>query len=111
MTSLLSDMRTVRPKGRTFRITQPHGLRLLYLGTPLGRGKRLSRVIFSNKTAFAIKTKPDFVINLKIARVCPFVNRLSATEHWTSYGQSGQKPVPPAQYIFSTCELFFHSVG
>jgi len=27
MTSLLSDMRTVRPQGLTFRITQPHGLR------------------------------------------------------------------------------------
>jgi len=33
MTSLLSDMRTVRPQGRTFRITQPHGLRVSYLGT------------------------------------------------------------------------------
>jgi len=32
MTSLLSDMRMVRPQGLTFRITQPHGLRILYLG-------------------------------------------------------------------------------
>jgi hypothetical protein len=31
MTSLLSDMRMVRPQGLTFRITQPHGLRILYL--------------------------------------------------------------------------------
>jgi hypothetical protein len=29
----LSDMRTIRPQGRTFRITQPHGLRASYLGT------------------------------------------------------------------------------
>jgi len=28
-------MRTVRPEGLTFRITQPYGLRLWYLGTHL----------------------------------------------------------------------------
>jgi hypothetical protein len=31
MTSCLSDMRTVRPQGLTFRITQLYGLRLWYL--------------------------------------------------------------------------------
>ena len=49
MTSLLSDMRTVRPQGLTFRITQPHGLRISYLGTPQdhckGRDEILSRCL------------------------------------------------------------------
>ncbi len=31
MTSCLSDMRTVRPQGLTFRITQLYGLRVQYL--------------------------------------------------------------------------------
>jgi len=31
MTSYLSDMRTVRLQGLTFRITQPFGLRVSYL--------------------------------------------------------------------------------
>jgi len=31
MTSCLSDMRTVRPQGLTFRITQLYGLRVSYL--------------------------------------------------------------------------------
>jgi len=35
MTSYLSDMRTVRLQGLTFRITQPYGLRIPYLGTTL----------------------------------------------------------------------------
>jgi hypothetical protein len=39
MTSYLSDMRTVRPPGRTFRITQPYGLRIPYLGTIHGHCK------------------------------------------------------------------------
>jgi hypothetical protein len=46
---LLSDMRTVRPQGRTFRITQPHGLRVSYLratqGHCKGRDKILSRCL------------------------------------------------------------------
>jgi len=33
MTSCLSDMRTVRRQGRTLRITQLYGLRILYMGT------------------------------------------------------------------------------
>jgi hypothetical protein len=68
MTSLLSDMRTVRPQGRIFRITQPHGLRFLYLGTPLGRRKRLSRIYSQIKRCLQVETKLDFVINLKIAK-------------------------------------------
>jgi hypothetical protein len=32
MTSLLSGMRTIRPQGPDLRITQPHGLRVSYLG-------------------------------------------------------------------------------
>jgi len=59
MTSLLSDMRTVRPKGRTFRITQPHGLRLLYLGTPLGRRKRLNRVY--SEIRRCLQSKPSLI--------------------------------------------------
>jgi hypothetical protein len=39
MTSCLSDMRTVRPQGPTFRITQPYGLRVSYLGTTQGHCK------------------------------------------------------------------------
>jgi hypothetical protein len=42
-------MRTVRPQGRTFRITQPHGLRVSYLratqGHCKGRDKILSRCL------------------------------------------------------------------
>jgi hypothetical protein len=45
MTSLLSDMRTVRPQGLTFRITQPHGLRILYLGTTLGDCKGQEQIL------------------------------------------------------------------
>jgi hypothetical protein len=45
MTSLLSDMRTVRPKGQTFRITQPHGLRVSYLGTTQGRCKGRDKIL------------------------------------------------------------------
>jgi len=30
----MSDMRRVRPLGRIFRITQPDGLRIRYLGIP-----------------------------------------------------------------------------
>jgi hypothetical protein len=68
MTSLLSDMRTTRPQGRIFRITQPHGLRLLYLGTPTGRRKRLGRVYSQINRRWHVKTKLDFVINLRIAK-------------------------------------------
>jgi hypothetical protein len=47
MTSLLSDMRMVRPQGLTFRITQPHGLRIWYLRTAQGQCKwRASIIIF-----------------------------------------------------------------
>ena len=35
----LSDMRTVRRQGPTFRITQPHGLRITYLLMPPGLHK------------------------------------------------------------------------
>jgi hypothetical protein len=45
MTSLLSDMRTVRPQGRTFRITQPHGLRASYLGMHSGLYNRSNRIV------------------------------------------------------------------
>jgi hypothetical protein len=45
MTSLLSDMRTVRPQGLTFRITQPHGLRILYVGTTLGHCKGQEQIL------------------------------------------------------------------
>jgi hypothetical protein len=45
MTSCLSDMRTVRPQGRTFRITQPHGLRVSYLGTLSGLCNRSNRIV------------------------------------------------------------------
>jgi hypothetical protein len=45
MTSCLSDMRTVRPQGRTFRITQPHGLRVSYLGTLPGLCNRSNRIV------------------------------------------------------------------
>src|SRR5271167_313992 len=45
MTSCLSDMRTVRPQGRTFRITQPHGLRASYLGTLPGLCNRSNRIV------------------------------------------------------------------
>jgi hypothetical protein len=60
-------MRTVRPKSRIFRITQPHGLRLLYLATPLRHRKRLSQVYSQIKRYLHVKTKLDFVFNLKIA--------------------------------------------
>ena len=53
MTSLLSDMRMVRPQGLTFRITQPHGLRILYLGAikaiNKGRDKILSRLLLAHR--------------------------------------------------------------
>jgi hypothetical protein len=45
MTSLLSDMRMVRPQGLTFRITQPHGLRILYLGTTQGHCKGRDKIL------------------------------------------------------------------
>src|SRR5580704_9816101 len=44
MTSCLSDMRTVRPQGPTFRITQPYGLRVSYLRTHPSLRKGLNRI-------------------------------------------------------------------
>jgi hypothetical protein len=41
----LSDMRTVRPQGLTFRITQPHGLRVQYLRMHPSLRKELNRII------------------------------------------------------------------
>jgi hypothetical protein len=38
-------MRTVRPQGRTFRITQPHGLRVSYLGMHSGLYNRSNRMV------------------------------------------------------------------
>ena len=38
-------MRTVRPQGLTFRITQPHGLRELYLGMHPSLRKGLNRIL------------------------------------------------------------------
>jgi hypothetical protein len=35
----------VRPQGRTFRITQPHGLRVSYLGMHEGHYNRSNRIV------------------------------------------------------------------
>jgi hypothetical protein len=43
-------MRTVRRQGLTFRITQPHGLRILYLFMQLGLHKGRNR-LFSDQPA------------------------------------------------------------
>jgi hypothetical protein len=45
MASLLSDMRMVRPQGLTFRITQPYGLRISYLGTTQGHCKGRDKIL------------------------------------------------------------------
>ena len=67
MTSLLSDMRMIRPQGRTFVSRSLMACALsLYVGTPQGRRKRLSRV-YSQLKCLQVETKLDFVINLKIA--------------------------------------------
>ena len=50
MTSLLSDMRTVRPQGLTFRITQPHGLRILHLRATQAYCKELDELFGANLT-------------------------------------------------------------
>jgi hypothetical protein len=43
-------MRTVRPQGRTFRITQPHGLRLSYMGMHPGLCNRSNRIVIDTAT-------------------------------------------------------------
>ena len=52
MTSLLSDMRTVRPQGLTFRITQPLGLRILHLRATQAYCKKLDEVLSCDATFF-----------------------------------------------------------
>ena len=44
----LSDMRTVRPQGRTFRITQPYGLRPSYLAMHPRRCNRSNQIVIGN---------------------------------------------------------------
>jgi hypothetical protein len=55
MTSYLSDMRTVRPEGPTFRITQPFGLRIWYVGTAQGHCKWRDQIL----TGSAGRRGPD----------------------------------------------------
>src|ERR1700738_1931352 len=82
MTSCLSDMRTVRPQGRTFRITQPHGLRVSYLGTLPGLCNRSNKIVGGYRADY---TLPYETTILKYARrkqwsgfYCPKIFVLSA---------------------------------
>jgi hypothetical protein len=47
-------MRTVRPQGRTFRITQPHGLRVSYLGTLPGLCNRSNRIVGAYRADYTL---------------------------------------------------------
>src|ERR1700745_4213344 len=84
MPPLLSDMRTVRPQGRTFRITQPHGLRVSYLGTTRGhckgRDKILSRCLHAtiqDNNGRILYRKPIVILKfLYIARVVAIITTL-----------------------------------
>ena len=51
-------MRTVRRQGLTFRITQPHGLRTLYLLVPQGLHKGRNR-IFSGQHGILVESHCD----------------------------------------------------
>src|SRR2546430_159063 len=75
-------MRTVRPHGRTFRITQPHGLRVSYLGTLPGLCNRSNRIVTGYRAGY---TLPYETTILKCARrkqligfYCPKIFVLSA---------------------------------
>ena len=68
MTSLLSDMRTVRPQGPTFRITQPYGLRDLYLGMPPSFRKGLSRIFPGYHVYYDIHTIRAFAMERTLLR-------------------------------------------
>jgi len=65
MTSCLSDMRTVRLKGLTFRITQPYGLRVTVFKERLARdhARSRSRTMRASRTmstiAWARNAHPD----------------------------------------------------
>src|SRR4029077_17611103 len=65
MTSLLSGMRTIRPQGRTFRITQPHGLRVAYLGTLPSLRNGLNRIFPRYDSVTALQCEAEI---LKYAR-------------------------------------------
>jgi len=64
MTSLLSDMRMVRPQGLTFRITQPHGLRICIWG----QGKPIDRAAHTIVCPL-LDGRGDFAMRLLISEL------------------------------------------
>ena len=54
MTSCLSDMRTVRPQGPTFRITQPYGLRVSVFKNASEHSQGLKLHLYRNKNELGI---------------------------------------------------------
>src|SRR5271166_5797052 len=82
MTSCLSDMRTVRPRGRTFRITQPHGLRPSYLGTLPGLCNRSNRIVTGYRADYTLPYEKTILRCARkkqlISFYCPKIFVLSA---------------------------------
>jgi hypothetical protein len=79
-------MRTVRPQGRTFRITQPHGLRVSYLGMVLGHYNGSNRIVTGHRAGY---TLPYETTILKDARrktvncfLCSKIFVLRHLPHW-----------------------------
>src|SRR5438477_10596823 len=48
-------MRTVRPQGRTFRITQPHGLRVSHIGMHPGLCNRSNRIVTGYRSVYTLQ--------------------------------------------------------
>src|SRR6266545_8274780 len=70
-------MRTVRPRGRTFRITQPHGLRASYLGMHSGLYNRSNRIV-TDIALVKDRRKPSIRLDQEQAIA---VRELDATSH------------------------------
>src|ERR1700738_793258 len=79
MTSCLSDMRTVRPQGRTFRITQPHGLRVSYLGTLLGLCNGSNRISYRISRRLHVDIRDNDIKMCKIRFASNETSRLART--------------------------------